>query len=434
MRSVHVFLFCLFLKVSNAYGAAPEFYGIYADHNGKLYELSEKHGDTYEFGRKVQFLVFQKNAEVYANRLTIERAVFVRTVNNPGMDGRQPPKQVNQWKPRLNGAVETRTKPVNSQYEQIYVVPRNPLSPGVYIVRLRGDQEIGRFYVDKNLVMHNLQQGEDCIDIKVGSGWKSYEYDINGGGGVSTPCLASFSAIGRFSGNGTPSGLYAVELWRDPKVGIVGLLGYPVMEADTPTQVIESVKYSSTNGSLSFQATFLDPYVWDGPESVPPDDKDRERTIMKFSGTLEGKTLKGVFTSYRNNDNKPQGKGVRIELILDSENTDRTVYASLQNWREAQIQFGRIKVPPPALPSKEVLLNMAQQYGCFNCHDIDKKVVGPAWRDVATRYRNIAWAENQLVDKVRLGGAGAWGSMPEIPHTTMPPSDIRLLVQFILSL
>ncbi len=345
MKAIRISIFCILLQVSNVYGASPEFYGIYADNNGKLYDLSEKRGDVYEFGQKVQFLVFQKNAETYANGLTIERAIFVRTVNNPGMDGRQPPKQVNLWKPRLNGAVETRTKPVANQPEQIYVVPRTPLSPGMYIVGVKGGgQEIGRFYVEKNRVTQNLQQGDDCIDIKVGSGWKSYEYDLNGGGGVSTPCLATFSAIGRFSGDGTPSGLYAVQLWRDPKVGIVGLLGYPVMEADTPTQVIESVKYSSANGSLSFQATFVEPYVWGGPGSSAPDENEREHTTVKFVGTLIGDKLRGSFSSF--SDKKKAGeekmKGLAVILNKDAANTDNFIYADYHEWYAQQSRLGRV--------------------------------------------------------------------------------------------
>lgn len=194
MKIIRIILILLGFQMGNVYGSSPEFYGIYANNNNKLIEMAEsdKNRPPYDFGQNVQFLVFQKRAEMYANGLTIERAIFVRTVNNPGMDGKQPPKNVNTWKPRRDGVVSTRTKPVAGQPEQIYVVPRSPLPAGMYIVSVKGGGgELGKFYVDKNQVTQNLERGKDCIDIVVGSGWASYEYDLNGGGGKVMPCSNS---------------------------------------------------------------------------------------------------------------------------------------------------------------------------------------------------------------------------------------------------
>lgn len=204
MKIIRMMLMLLGLYVSYAYGASPEFYGIYASNNNKLIEMAEGNKSPYDFGPNVQFLVYQKMAEMYAGSLEIERAIFVRTVNNPGMDGKQPPKNVNTWKPRSDGAVATRTKPVAGQSEQIYVVPRSPLPTGVYIVSIKGGGgEIGKFYVNKDQVARSLERGEDCIDIVVGSGWASYEYDIGGGGGKTIPCSGSSQATS--GNNATPS-------------------------------------------------------------------------------------------------------------------------------------------------------------------------------------------------------------------------------------
>jgi cytochrome c551/c552 len=71
---------------------------------------------------------------------------------------------------------------------------------------------------------------------------------------------------------------------------------------------------------------------------------------------------------------------------------------------------------------------------CFACHAIDKKVVGPAFRDVSIRYRGVPGAEDRLVDKVRNGGSGVWGAMPEVPHRNMSQADLNALVRHILSL
>ena len=81
-------------------------------------------------------------------------------------------------------------------------------------------------------------------------------------------------------------------------------------------------------------------------------------------------------------------------------------------------------------------LELAQKYHCFTCHAIDQKITGPAWRDVAAKYRGDASAEERLVKKVSTGGKGVWGN-----EMAMPPfapyvgeKDIRALVKYILSL
>ena len=80
--------------------------------------------------------------------------------------------------------------------------------------------------------------------------------------------------------------------------------------------------------------------------------------------------------------------------------------------------------------------DLAKKNGCTSCHAIDKKGVGPAWMDVANKYKGDKEAEAKLVTKVSKGGSGAWGTMP------MPPQDaagkkqgeITELVKFIMGL
>ncbi|HEU5154799.1 MAG TPA: c-type cytochrome [Gemmatimonadales bacterium] len=84
----------------------------------------------------------------------------------------------------------------------------------------------------------------------------------------------------------------------------------------------------------------------------------------------------------------------------------------------------KASVAPEELPAK---------YGCFACHSIDKKVVGPAYKDVAAKYRGQD-VELKLVDKVRLGGSGVWGSVPMIPNPQVPDADLHAVVKWILSL
>lgn len=78
---------------------------------------------------------------------------------------------------------------------------------------------------------------------------------------------------------------------------------------------------------------------------------------------------------------------------------------------------------------------LAKKNNCTACHKIDKKLVGPAWNDVAARYRSDASAEAYLIRKVANGGSGVWGTMPEIPNSRhVSNEDIKALVQFVLSL
>ena len=80
-------------------------------------------------------------------------------------------------------------------------------------------------------------------------------------------------------------------------------------------------------------------------------------------------------------------------------------------------------------------LALAQKNNCLACHKIDEKLVGPAWRDVAIKYKGVAGIEHKLVIIVSTGGVGHWGDMP---MPAMAPAvkeeDIRALVQFVLSL
>lgn len=84
-------------------------------------------------------------------------------------------------------------------------------------------------------------------------------------------------------------------------------------------------------------------------------------------------------------------------------------------------------------------LEMARGHGCLACHAVDKKVIGPAWNEVATRYRGDAAARDTLIAKVKNGGTGNWtavtGGIPMPPNAPrVPDADIAALVDFILAL
>ena len=77
---------------------------------------------------------------------------------------------------------------------------------------------------------------------------------------------------------------------------------------------------------------------------------------------------------------------------------------------------------------------LAQANGCMTCHQIDKKVLGPSYKEVAAKYRGNAGAEAMLVKKVKDGGKGVWGEMVMPPNAHVKDPDIAAIVKWILTL
>ncbi|MCX7140405.1 MAG: cytochrome C biogenesis protein CcsA [Proteobacteria bacterium] len=76
---------------------------------------------------------------------------------------------------------------------------------------------------------------------------------------------------------------------------------------------------------------------------------------------------------------------------------------------------------------------LAKKYNCLTCHAMDKKVIGPAYVEVAAKYKGDAGAEAKLITKVKNGGAGAWGQVPMPPNAAVPDADIKTLVKWVLA-
>lgn len=77
---------------------------------------------------------------------------------------------------------------------------------------------------------------------------------------------------------------------------------------------------------------------------------------------------------------------------------------------------------------------LAKNSGCLACHTVDKKLVGPAYKDIAAKYRGQKSAEADLIKKVKAGGKGVWGDIPMSPNAHVKDEDIKTIVQWILSL
>ena len=76
---------------------------------------------------------------------------------------------------------------------------------------------------------------------------------------------------------------------------------------------------------------------------------------------------------------------------------------------------------------------LAQAKNCLACHGIDHKVVGPAYKAVAAKYRGNKGAETTLVAKVLKGGAGVWGPVPMPANSGLSDAEAHTLVKWVLA-
>ena len=76
--------------------------------------------------------------------------------------------------------------------------------------------------------------------------------------------------------------------------------------------------------------------------------------------------------------------------------------------------------------------DLMKKDGCAACHTIDKKVIGPAYQDVAAKYKGDAGALAKLSQKVKTGGAGVWGPVPMPPNPSVSASDAEKLAGWVL--
>ena len=87
-------------------------------------------------------------------------------------------------------------------------------------------------------------------------------------------------------------------------------------------------------------------------------------------------------------------------------------------------------IASPAFASAD----LAQKKNCMACHSVEKKVVGPGYKEVAAKYAGQKDAVEKLAQKVLKGGSGAWGQVPMPANPQVNDAEAKQLVQWILSL
>src|SRR6476620_4111692 len=87
-------------------------------------------------------------------------------------------------------------------------------------------------------------------------------------------------------------------------------------------------------------------------------------------------------------------------------------------------------VSAPALADQA----LATAKNCMACHAVDKKLVGPAYKDVAAKYAGQAGAADKLAAKIQKGGSGVWGPVPMPANTQVNEAEAKKLAAWVLSL
>jgi cytochrome c len=88
-----------------------------------------------------------------------------------------------------------------------------------------------------------------------------------------------------------------------------------------------------------------------------------------------------------------------------------------------------IGLPQTVLANAE----LARSKACLACHAVDKKLVGPAYQDVAKKYAGQADAEAKVTDSIRKGGSGKWGPVPMPGQPALTDAEVRALATWVLA-
>lgn len=78
-------------------------------------------------------------------------------------------------------------------------------------------------------------------------------------------------------------------------------------------------------------------------------------------------------------------------------------------------------------------MDLAKAKNCLACHAVDKKLVGPAYKDVAAKYKGDKTAAAMLAAKIQKGGVGTWGQIPMPPNPQVNAAEATTLAEWVLS-
>jgi len=130
------------------------------------------------------------------------------------------------------------------------------------------------------------------------------------------------------------------------------------------------------------------------------------------------------------------GEEVRWRLDVRDAEDGTPAQGDPQWWTEGtSVQAHFVQGPPPRAGALEQhpAVERMRASDCFNCHAVDHRVVGPAFLEIADRYRGEGGAFERSVGRVRDGSSGVWGAEPMLPHEHLRPEELREMVAWVFA-
>ena len=130
-------------------------------------------------------------------------------------------------------------------------------------------------------------------------------------------------------------------------------------------------------------------------------------------------------------------KGKYGAPISDDQTNALISYFASNYGTEKSATAGVVTTATPHANDKPVAIDakqLAMKSGCFNCHQVKAKVIGPAYQEVAAKYAGHPEALAKISHQIINGGAGQWGPMPMPPFKQFSQEEIKALGEWILSL
>jgi len=115
-------------------------------------------------------------------------------------------------------------------------------------------------------------------------------------------------------------------------------------------------------------------------------------------------------------------------------NNARLNVTSKSLWAPKWFLAGLISVLVSPAMADQTMIDLAQQKACLGCHQVDKKRVGPGFKQISERYAGQVEAAPHLVEVILKGGRGNWGAIPMPAQTRVSPEQAQQLAQWILTL
>ena len=313
---------------------------------------------------------------------------------------------------------------------------------------------VGRSATSAEIKAWNIDVRPDLVGLPPGSGSVAKGQDI-----WETKCASCHGTFGE--SNEVFSPLVGGTTAEDIKIGRVKALQEPVARSTLMKVSSISTLWDYINRAMP----------WNAPKSLSADEVYATLAYLLYLGdiipadyVLSDTNMRGVQGRLPNRNGKMKydrlwnvnGKGdvqnvacmkdCEIETGLASALPD-SARGTHGNLAEQQRVLVSSRFTDPANVAKPVELtqvtaaptspnlsmpDLARKSNCMACHQVDQKVVGPSFIEIATKYKLDAGAEARLAEKIRVGGSGVWGMVP-MPPNALRTEDIRALTKWVLA-